>query len=142
MPAFGGERSNVTSFNNTNDTNKMNKFALQLSRTNSDLKAARAQSTASLVEIEQSNLSNNLYRDLVSKRNELEDLFDLGPDSTTSLRSPHRDFDATAWVRRVQDLKVEILDLEVRHKLASDTFNEWFSVTETEKLETKPSLEV
>ena len=119
----------------------MNKFAQQLSRTNTDLKAARAQSTASLVEIEQSNLVNNLYRDLVSKRNELEDLFDLGPDSTTSLRSPRKDFDAGAWTKRVQDLKVELLDLEVRHKLANETFAEWFSETDTEKLMVQPAVE-
>lgn len=108
----------------------MNKFAAQLSRTNADLKSARAQSTASLVEIEQSNLVNNLYRDLVSKRNELDDLFDLGPESTTSLRAPGKGFNAADWTSRVQNLKVEILDLEVRHKLATETYTEWFTTEE------------
>jgi len=75
---------------------------------------------------------NILYRDLVTKRNELSDLFDLAPDSTTSLRSPARGFDAGQWTQRVQTLKVEILDLEVRHKLAQETYVEWFTTDEGE----------
>ena len=109
----------------------MNKFASQLSRTNANLRAGRAQSTADLVQIEQQNLVNNLWRDLVTKRNELSDLFDLGPDSTTSLRSPSKGFNAADWTSRVQNLKVELLDLEVRHKLANETYQEWFT-TEVE----------
>jgi len=115
----------------------MNKFASQLSRTNADLRAGRAQSTADLVQIEQQNLVNNLYRDLVTKKNELSDLFDLGPDSTTSLRSPSKGFNAADWTSRVQNLKVEILDLEVRHKLANETYLEWFA---TEVVEDAPRI--
>lgn len=104
----------------------MNKFALQLSKSNADIRSARAQSTAAQVEIEQQTLVNNLYRDLLSKRNELEDLFDLSPDSTTSLRSPNRGFNAAEWARKVQELKIDILELEVAHKLATETYTEWF----------------
>jgi hypothetical protein len=40
----------------------------------------------------------------------------------------------------VQDLRVEILDLEVRHKIASETFSEWFTDTGATTGET-PAIE-
>lgn len=104
----------------------MNKLTLHISRNNATIRADRARSTSSLLEIEQQALVNDFSRQLLTKQAELEDLLDFGADQTTSLRVTSRDFDPKQWVTTVQNLKVEILELEVRHQVAQATYKEWF----------------
>ncbi|TXI12508.1 MAG: hypothetical protein E6Q68_03705 [Polynucleobacter sp.] len=85
----------------------------------------RATDQATRIKLEQESLLNDLNRQLMEKRAKLDQTLDLGPDQTTSLRSTA--FDPKALVNEVQTIKVEILELEIQIKVATDTLTDWTS---------------
>lgn len=85
----------------------------------------RAQDVASRIKLEQEALINSLNRDLMQKRADLDAILDIGPDDTTSMRPTKTGFDPAVLVTNVQDLRVEILELEIQVKVANETLADW-----------------
>jgi hypothetical protein len=114
-----------------------NKFIKELTLSGVDLKGKRASILSSQVTSAQTSLINDLKGKRDQLELKLEDLTDLAPKSTTSLKVGHKEFNATQWVREVHDTKVALEEAELELSIAEETFEEWFS----ELKEEDPGLE-
>lgn len=105
----------------------MNKFAQTLSASNADIKSARAQALSESTVLEVESFIQNLKREKLQLGNKLNNLTDLAPDNTYSLRPGSKDFNASAWVKELHktrmDLKLKTIELEE----AEAIYNEWFA---------------
>lgn len=108
----------------------MNKFAQTLSSSNADIKQARAQSLSDSTVLEVESFIQNLKREKLQLANRLNNLTDLAPDNSYSLRPGSKDFKPAEWVKELHktrmDLKLKTIELEE----ADAIFNEWFKVEE------------
>lgn len=102
-----------------------NKFTKVLTQSFPELRAQRADNQSSMVEVSQMNLVNSLKNQYLTLQNKLEALTDLGPSTTVDLKGP--DINPQDWVREVQGLKVQLLEVEVQLNIAIETYEEWFS---------------
>jgi len=109
----------------------MNKFQKNLTASNSEIKAARAKAIAESAAAEQRSIILELEGELRKLNNQKMDLEDLSPDSELSLRPARGDFDAVTWVRKMQNIKVAILNKEIELQVATETENEYFLETKT-----------
>lgn len=97
--------------------------------TNSTL-IKRAEDVATRIQLDQENLINGLRRDLMEKKGRLDVLQDIGPDETTSTRPTDRTFNPGEFVRSVQEIQEEIMELEVRLEIAQRTLTNWQGSTD------------
>ena len=109
---------------------KKNKFISNLTASNSEIKAARAK----MVGEDVLDASEELLRNLKQEKRDLErrllNLSDMNRDSELSLKVVKDNFDAKAWIKEIQDIKVELANKEVELQLAQDTHKEWFEESE------------
>ncbi len=103
-----------------------NKFAQNLAKSNESIKEARAAMIAEDASAAQEQILLKLKQEKRDMERELMSLSDMYPDSELSLKVTKSEFNPQAWVKRVQDLKVSILNKSVEVKLAQDTYDEWF----------------
>jgi|SRR6187402_34768 len=105
-----------------------NKFEKNLSQAHKDIIGKRAK----LFSQSAQDAQEDLVRDLQRRKRELEtklmNLDDLSPDSTMSLKVTRDGFDATVWVKEVQDTKVKLSILNVELEVAVATQKEYFEV--------------
>lgn len=104
-----------------------NKFAKNLTLSNSQIKEARANIIAEDAKAAHEELLRMLkqeQRDLERRKLALSDLY---PDSELSLRIAQPNFNAKTWVKDLQDIGVSLANKSVEIKIAQDTFDEWFS---------------
>jgi hypothetical protein len=108
----------------------VNKFAKNLSASNADIKTTRAQSLADETVLEVETFVQTLKKEKLQLQNKLNNLTDLAPDNTYSLRPGSKDFNASKWVKELHstkmDLKLKIIELEE----AEAIYKEWFAPTE------------
>lgn len=104
----------------------MNKFEQKLSAGSKEVLNDRAKNLSAEVVLEVEAFISNLKREKIQLSNKLNNLTDLGPDNTYSLRPGAKDFKATAWVKELHqtrmDLKLKTVELEE----AQVIYNEWF----------------
>jgi hypothetical protein len=116
---------------------KSNKFIKTLTASNKDIKKARAV----MVSEDVLDASEELVRNIRQKKRELErrlmNLSDMNRDSELSLKVVKDNFDAKAWVKEIQEIKIELANIRVELELAEETHNEWFSEDETEAKDVK-----
>jgi hypothetical protein len=110
----------------------MNKFAQTLSASNADIKTTRAQALAETTVLEVESFIQSLKREKLQLNNKLNQLTDLAPDNTYSLRPGSKDFDASRWVNELHETKMEIKLKTIELEVASEIRNEWFT-SEDEK---------
>jgi predicted nucleic acid-binding Zn-ribbon protein len=116
---------------------KSNKFIKTLTASNKDIKKARAV----MVSEDVLDASEELVRNIRQKKRELErrlmNLSDMNRDSELSLKVVKDNFDAKAWVKEIQEIKIELANIRVELELAEETHNEWFSEDEAEAKDVK-----
>lgn len=105
---------------------KATKFEKNLTQSTDGIKAARAAILGSNAKIAQETLVNKLKGEENTLNIRLQQLTDLSPNETTSLQVGGGNFNADAWVKEMQDIKVSLLNKKVELSLAQDTLSEWF----------------
>lgn len=107
-----------------------NKFITVLTASNSTIKEARAK----IVSEDVFDASDELTRSLKQEKRELErrllNLSDMNRDSELSLKVVKDNFDAKAWIKEIQEVKVALAMKDVELKLATETHNEWFGTND------------
>ena len=96
-------------------------YAVKAKRANVVNEAAQAEYTQVILQLEATK------RDINSKIFALED---MGPSQTTSLRVTEMGFDAKAWVKAQQELRLEMLLVDQELAVAKETYNYYFTATE------------
>lgn len=108
----------------------MNKFATTLSSSNDSIKEARAKSLADTTVLEVESFIQTLKREKNQLTNQINNLTDLAPENTYSLRPGSPNFNAAAWVKELHttrmNLKLKAIELEE----AQAIFDEWFATNE------------
>jgi hypothetical protein len=103
----------------------MNKFATGIVQDASSIKKQRATALGK----ETADAQIDLIRALEKEKRELDnELMNL-----TDLRSASKNFNATTWVKKLQEIKVELLNVEVQLEVAFETQKEWFGDDESAK---------
>lgn len=105
----------------------MKKFQELISDNTSASLQRRAAQIATSAEIAQQNLVNALKQEKTNVELKIVALTDLAPDSTDSLRPGSKDWDAVEWVKKLQNAKQELYQINIQLKLAQETFDEYFS---------------
>lgn len=106
---------------------KGTKFASQLRRDNSAIRADRAERIAEAVADAQAKLIMGLKDSVRKSQNELDAMMDLSADNqTTSMNVISADFDADAFVQRINQLKTNIAVKSEELEIALETQKEWF----------------
>ena len=77
----------------------MNKFAKSISANKSDILESRAKNLAEEATIEVESFVNNLRKELLQLKSKLNDLTDLAPENTFSLRPGSKNFVASEWIK-------------------------------------------
>jgi hypothetical protein len=113
-----------------------NKFTKVLTQSFPELRAQRADNQSSMVEVSQMNLINSLKNQYLTLQNKLESLTDLGPSTTVDLKGPN--IDPQQWVKDVQGIKVQLLEVEVQLNIAIETYEEWFTEVKVPVVSPKP----
>jgi len=101
------------------------KFVERLTASNESIKDNRARIIASSA----STAQQAIIQKLIERKNklelELENLYDLSPGTTVSLKFAEN-FDATKWAEAIQNAKIQLANLSIELKIANDTNEEWF----------------
>lgn len=106
---------------------KQSMFVQQLSRSNSKIRTDRAERIGRTVANAHSKLIMDLEESIDQAENELEAMRDLSSDNqTTSMNVISPNFDANAYVTKIQNLSVEIVLMKEKLKIAKTTEKEWF----------------
>ena len=105
----------------------MNAFIKAIAGSADGIKLKRAQNTATAAKLAQEALMNDHRKVVQAYEAELTSLLDIGPDSADSLRPVEKNFNAEAWVTRVQELKFQIKRANEKLAIAEATYNEWFA---------------
>ena len=100
------------------------KFVDQLTQSNENIRAERAQNAGQRTKIEQEALVRDLEKERLEIKSKIDDLGDLAPKSSTSLTI--QDHDPKQWVKEMQELKVQLLNNKVALEAARETMTEWF----------------
>lgn len=103
----------------------MNKFVKKLTQSNQNIQKERAENFAQRAELKHKGIVDELKEKKLDIENEISELSDLAPESTTSLTI--QDKDPEEWAKEMQRLKEEKLEVEVQLDLANKTTEEWFS---------------
>lgn len=105
----------------------MNKFASVLSASKSDILGNRAKNLAEEATIEVESFVGNLRKELCQLKSKLNDLTDLAPENTYSLRPGSKNFNAAEWVKELHSIKMAITVKELELQEAQDIYDEWFA---------------
>jgi len=103
----------------------MNKFVKKLTKSNQNIQKERAENFAQRAELKHKGIVDELTEKKLDLENEISELADLAPESTTSLTI--KDKDPEEWAKEMQRLKEELLEVNVQLKVAEETTQEWFT---------------
>lgn len=113
---------------------KTNKFVKSISASHKEIKGRRATLLGSRVKAAQTRLIADLETEKDEFELQLENLTDLAPGSTTSLKvGGGKDFNPEQWVIDVQSIKVNLLENKVKLEVAKSTQDEWFADLDEEE---------
>lgn len=108
----------------------MSKFLNRLTSSNDQIKTTRAKRAMTQAKFAQESKIRELTEKKMSLENEIEDITDLGPNSTYSLKPVGDDFNASQWVADLHQKKSALKMVELELEIAQETFNEWFEENE------------
>lgn len=111
----------------------MNKFVTGLVQDASGIKKQRATALGKETADAQIDLIRVLEKEKRELDNELMNLTDLSPENEFDLRPTSKNFNATTWVKKLQEIKVELLNVGVQLEVALETQKEWFGDDESAK---------
>jgi hypothetical protein len=105
----------------------MSKFITMLSADSTATLGNRAKNLAAAAVLEVESFISNLKREKINLENRINDLTDLAPENTYSLRPGSKDFDAAKWVRELHKTRMDIELKEVELEQAQAIYDEWFA---------------
>lgn len=105
----------------------MNKFVTGLVQDAPGIKKQRAISTGKEAADAQIDLIRELEKEKRILENELLNLTDLSPENEYDLRPTAKNFNATAWCKKLQEIKVSLLEVQIQLNVAFGTQKEWFA---------------
>jgi len=105
----------------------MSKFAKMLSADSSATLGNRAKNLADSAVLEVESFIANLRKEKLQLNSKLNDLTDLAPENTYSLRPGSADFNPAKWVRELHQTRMDIALKEVELAEAQAIYDEWFS---------------
>ena len=108
----------------------MNKFVTGLVQDAQGIKKQRATALGKETADAQIDLIRALEKEKRELDNELMNLTDLSPKNEYDLRPTSKAFNATNWVKKLQDIKVELENVKVQLEIALETQEEWFGDAE------------
>lgn len=110
----------------------MNKFSSMLSASDKSIKEARAKALGEETQLEVDAFITNLRREKGKLNNKINDLTDLAPDNTYSLRPGTKGFDAAKWMAELHQTRMDIALKEIEITEAEAIHAEWFGTSEEE----------
>jgi hypothetical protein len=108
----------------------MNKFGKMLSADSSATLGTRAKNLADSAVLEVEAFISNLKREKIKLENKINDLTDLAPENTYSLRPGGEDFDAAKWMKELHKTRMDIALKQVELEEAQAIYDEWFAPSE------------
>ncbi len=111
----------------------MSKFAQMLSADNSATLGNRAKNLADAAVLEVESFISNIKKEKLQLNNKLNNLTDLAPENTYSLRPGSADFDPAKWVKELHQTRMDIALKEIELAEAQAIYDEWFAEEETTK---------
>lgn len=110
----------------------MNKFQSKLSAGSKEVLSDRAKNLSDEVVLEVESFISNLKREKIQLSNKLNNLTDLGPDNTYSLRPGAKDFKASSWMKELHQTRMDLKLKTVELQEAQVIYDEWFSEADSE----------
>jgi len=104
----------------------MNKFKELIIKSGPEIKAQRAQTLADATFRKQTALVNKLKDELAEIDLQIEQITDIAPTNTYSLKPGGKSFDPSKWVEELHRLKRERYNTEIDLSIAVETLNSWF----------------
>ena len=110
-----------------------NLFVNNLTKSNTEIKATRAERIAKATEKSQRALVDKLDAEVDKLRARMEDLEDLSPDTELSLQ-PVRDgeFNSENWTKEMQKVQIELANKGFELTIAKKTYAKYFTEEEEE----------
>lgn len=105
----------------------MSKFITNLVQDADGIKLQRATALSKETADAQIDLIRGLEKEQRELENELMNLTDLSPDNAFDLKPGGKNYNATTWVKKMQEINIALLELEIQLSVARDTQTEWFS---------------
>ena len=111
-----------------------NLFVKNLTKSNNEIKATRAERIAKATEKSQRSLVDKLDAEVDKLKARMEDLEDLSPDTELSLQ-PVKDgeFNSDNWVAEMQRTQIALANKELELEIAKRTYAKYFTEEETKK---------
>ena len=103
----------------------MTKFAKTFGLSEEAVKGKRGSIVESQAKNELKKLINEKEGEISGKEMQLEDLNDIMPEDTTSLKL--KNFDAVRWAKDNASLRLDLMELRIELKDLNDLYAEWFS---------------
>lgn len=103
------------------------KFVKSLAQSNDKIKEARAQMLADDTLLEVDTLISNLKRKVNSLKSTINNLTDLAPDNTYSLRPGGKDYNPLKWVTELHQATLDLKIAEIEYDAAVSIKTEWFT---------------
>lgn len=111
----------------------MNRFIKNLLANGEDVMKRRAKNIGEQAEI----AYRGIIDQLLSKKRKLElkkdELTDLSPDTTNSLRPAGKEFDAVKWAQEIQTVSEEIWNIDQALSLAQENYKFFFEEIKEDK---------
>ena len=104
----------------------MSKFARMLSADSSATLGNRAKNLADATVLEVESFISNLKKEKLQLNSKLNDLTDLAPENTYSLRPGGDNFKPAEWVRELHKTRMDIALKEIELAEAQAIYDEWF----------------
>ena len=105
----------------------MSKFAKMLSADSSAVLGNRAKNLAESAVLEVDSFISNLRKEKLQLNSKINDLTDLAPENTFSLRPGSPDFDPAKWIAELHRTKMMLTLKEMEIQEAQDIYDEWFA---------------
>jgi uncharacterized protein YdcH (DUF465 family) len=110
----------------------MNKFVQTLSASDASIKESRARILSEQTEIEASTMVQNLKKEKLQLQSKINQMTDLAPETTDSLRPGAKDFDAAKWIKGLHTFKMQLKLKQIELEEAEAIYAEWFGIGEDE----------
>lgn len=106
------------------------KFYNKLTASSKGIKEERAGRLESLTTMAQETMVAKLKSKVIQLQGDLDDLLDMAPTHTTSLKFTENEFNAESFVTEIQSKKKALYLAKVDLQIAEETTKEYFSETE------------
>lgn len=109
------------------ETVNVSKFEKTLVRDGKEIKSDRAANLALTVKMEVEDLVRKLTKEKLALVSKIDNLSDIGPDNSYSLRPTDKNFDAAKWVESLHETQLDLKLKQVELDAAQEILTEWFS---------------